>query len=131
MKTKLKIFSLLFFFVTIANFAQTARIKGVILDENKLPVNDVNISAGNSNAKTNETGFYELTIPANQKTTVVFAHVTLKKTTVTVQLKPNEDYEFNFVMTSRAEQIGEITIVKSRNRVEGITNISPAVIAKI
>jgi hypothetical protein len=131
LKTNLRIFTLLFFFIGIAGFAQTARVKGIILDENKTAVSEVNISANGNGAKTDSSGFYELIIPANQKVQLVFSHVVLKKTTVTVELKPNEDYELNVVMTSSAEQLGEVTIVNGRKRVQGVINIEPAVIRKI
>ncbi|PWA05422.1 TonB-dependent receptor [Flavobacterium psychrotolerans] len=115
----------------MSNYAQTARVKGIILDENSVPVDNVNISYQNKLTHTNANGFYELTVPANQKITIIFSHVSLKKTTATLQLKPNEDYEFNVVMNNKAEQMGEVVIVNNRKRVQGITNLEPEVIRKI
>ena len=42
--------------------AQTARVKGVILDENNQPVEDVDIRSGSEKATSDETGFYILTV---------------------------------------------------------------------
>lgn len=132
MKTKKLITTLLFFFVCFTAFAQTARVKGIILDENSKPVANVNISWLDQNASTNENGFYLLTIPADQKVTLVFTQSTLKKVTATIELKPNEDYEFNVVMTDKAEMLGNVTVTAgNRKRVEGITVIAPEVIRKI
>lgn len=128
--TKFKLL-LLFFFIGFVNYAQTARIKGVILDENSQPVNEANVAAGDVATKTDATGFYELNIPANQQVTLVFTHVTLKKVSVTLQLKPNEDYEFNAVMNDKAETLGEVTVVNNRKRVQGVVNIEPETIRKI
>ena len=84
-------------------FAQTARIKGVVLDENNKPVENANISDGKNKTTTNENGFYSLIIDANKKTSVVFTHISLKRITVVVLLKPNEDQELNPVMNNLAE----------------------------
>lgn len=118
-------------FTTFA-FAQTARIKGVILDEFNQPVENVTVSIGNKGTVTNKNGFYSLDVPANQKVTVTFSHVTYKRVTVNVELRPNEDYEFNPVLNTNVEQIGAVVVMgSSKKRVEGITTIDPVVIRKI
>ncbi len=122
----------LFFCFGCVASAQTARIKGVILDKNNQPVSNVNVSSQSAGTQSNSNGFYILTIPSNQKVTIVFSHISLKKATVTVTLKPNEDYEFNLVMDEQYEQIGDvIIIVNNKKRVQGITTIEPALIRKI
>lgn len=123
------IFLLLFCFS--AN-SQTARIKGIILDENNIPVENVTVSTPQKFVLTNENGFYIMTVPANEKITITYTHVSLKRVTTTIELKSNEDFEFNVVMNSNAEQMTEVIInSQNRNRVEGITNIEPAVIRRI
>lgn len=113
-------------------FAQTARIKGVILDESNQPVPGVNVTANGQTTSSNENGYYSLEVPARQKITVGFSHTTLKGVTAVLELKTNEDFEFNPVMSINSEQIGEITISAGRRkRVEGITVIEPGVIRKI
>lgn len=131
MKTKYSLFAILFFVVGFSAIAQTARIKGVILDENNQPVQDVDIRSGNEKTTSDATGFYILSLPENEKVTVVFSHVAHKKTTLSLELKRNEDFEFNPVMNKRFEEIDEVTIVDDRKRVENITNISPSAIKLI
>jgi len=131
LKTKSKCIALLFFFIGFHFYAQTARVKGLIFDENNKPVENVNISCLNKSTNSNANGFYELMIPANQKVVLVFSHVSLKKITTSLQLKTNEDYEFNLVMNDKAEQMGEVIIVNNRKRVQGIINLEPEVIRKI
>ena len=131
MKTKIQLISFFFILTSLSNYAQTARVKGIILDENNFAVDEVNITTATRNTKTNANGFYELIIPANQKIQLVFTHTSLKKTSVTIELKPNEDYELNIVMNNKAESLGEVVIVNNRKRVQGITNIEPEVIRKI
>ena len=112
--------------------AQTARIKGVILDKNNQPVGNVNVSYSNIGTQSNKNGFYDLKVPANQKVTLVFTHVSLKKITITFSLDSNEQKEFNPVMSDQEEQMGEV-IVTSNNRklIQGISTIEPEVIRKI
>lgn len=112
--------------------AQTARIKGVILDKNNQPVGNVNVSYSSIGTQSNKNGFYDLKVPANQKVTLVFTHVSLKKITITFSLDSNEQKEFNPVMSDQEEQMGEV-IVTSNNRklIQGISTIEPEVIRKI
>jgi hypothetical protein len=131
LKTKYSLFAILFFLVGISATAQTARIKGVILDENNLPIQDVDIRSGSEKTTSDETGFYILTIPANKKVSVVFSHIANRKTTIDIELKPNEDFELNPVMNKRFEEIGTVTIIDNRKRVENITNISPQAVKLI
>ena len=126
--------SLLFFllFSSQFGFAQNARIKGVILNESGQLVPEVNVTAAEKSTKTNENGFYQLVVPANKKIQVVFTHVTLKKYTVSIELKPNEDYEFNPQLSDKSESLGEVTVTAgNRKRIQGITVIEPEVIRKI
>jgi CarboxypepD_reg-like domain/TonB-dependent Receptor Plug Domain len=132
LKLQIKLFTLLFLFLGCFTFAQTARVKGIILDENSNPVADVNISSAFKNTKTDATGFYELAIPASRKVSLVFTHVSLKSATISVELKPNEDYELNVVLNDKAEQMGEVIVIgNNRKRIQGITSIEPEVIRRI
>lgn len=124
MKTK-NLAAVLLFFISVAAFAQTARIKGVILDENNQPVEDADISYKNTSATSNKNGFYILTVPANQKITIIFSHLSNKSASLDIELKPNEDFEFNPVLSKKIEMIGVVEIYDNRKRIEGITNISP------
>jgi hypothetical protein len=130
----LKQLFLLWFFAAFgfSSLAQTARVKGVILDEFNLPIENVTIKSGDKGTVTNANGFYFLEIPANTKVTLTFSHVSFKKTTVEITLKPNEDYELNPVLSSKVEQIGEVTVTgANKKRVEGITTIDPVIIRRI
>jgi hypothetical protein len=121
-----------FFCASLSLLAQTARIKGVILDKNNQPVGNVNVSYSSIGTQSNKNGFYELKVPANQKVTVVFTHVSLKKITITFSLDSNEQKEFNPVMNDQEEQMGEV-IVTANNRkvIQGISTIEPEIIRKI
>ena len=128
-----KIIFIFFFFCFGRDaFGQFSRVKGVILDKKNQPVVNVNVSCSGIGSKSNENGFYSLNVPSNQKVLVVFSHISLKKATVSVSLKPNEEYEFNLVMSDQEEQMGEVVItVNNKKRVQGITVLEPELIRKI
>ena len=95
LKTK-HILLFLFLCSSIANvFGQTARIKGVILDENNQPVRDVTISVSSKNVISDATGFYALEVPADKKVTIIFSHISFKNVNLIRTFSVNEDFEFN------------------------------------
>jgi hypothetical protein len=131
----LKFTSLLKFIIICICFqanAQTATIKGIIFDEQNIPIPSVDISFNGNGTSTNENGFYILQIPANKKVTLKISFLGMKSITTKVQLKPNEDIELNFVLKTDIEQIGEVVITQqNRARVEGVTTLTPETIRRI
>ena len=118
--------------ISLSSFAQTARVKGVILDEFNAPVENVSVKVGEKGTVTNSNGFYLLDVPSNKKITIIFSHISFKNSVVTLELKPNEDFEFNPVMNANVQEIGEVTVSgTSKKRVEGVTTIDPVIIRKI
>lgn len=125
-------FCLLLITLSGSVWAQTARIKGVILNEENQPLEGVSITADALGTISNVNGFYSLKVPANQKIKVVFSFIGYKNSSVIVQLNPNEDYEFNPVLNTRTEQIGEVVVVANRKKiVEGLVNVTPATLRLI
>ena len=131
MKTKNSILIIFLYLIYNVSFGQTARVKGIVLDENNKPVEKVNITDGKSKTVTNENGFYALSVEANKKISLIFTHISLKKTTAILELKPNEDLEFNPVMNAKSEEMGELVLISNKKRFQGITTIDPAIIRRI
>ncbi|WP_445455323.1 carboxypeptidase-like regulatory domain-containing protein [Flavobacterium sp. HNIBRBA15423] len=126
------IFLVVFCFFEQFLLAQTARIKGVILDEFNNPIENVTVNVGENGTVTNKNGFYSLEVPANKEITIVFSHVSFKSATIVTTLKKNEDFEFYPVLNARVTQIGAVTVTgNSKKRVEGVTSIDPVVIKRI
>lgn len=132
LKTPL-LFRLLFVFL-ISNtiYSQTATIKGILLDEQNQPIPGVSVSYNSSGEMTDFSGFYLMEIPADREITIEFSHISFKNVLFTVNLSPNESFEFNPVMSMDVEQIGEVLISGRRNKqVQGITNLTPETIRRI
>lgn len=124
------IYVILFF--AVSSFAQTARVKGVILDEFDTPIENVTVKVEEKGTVTNANGFYLLDVSANKKITIIFSHVSFKNTSIVVKLNPNQDFELNPVLNTKTEQIGEVTVVgTSKSRIEGVVTIDPVIIRRI
>src|SRR5690606_11697961 len=118
--------------VTQISYSQTATIKGIILDEKNLPIENVNIKAGFIGTQTNENGFFSVKIPSNQNIEIEFTHISYKKITSTFHLKNGEDLEFNPIMNIATEQIATVVVSgNNRKEAEGITTLKPETIRKI
>lgn len=131
MKTLHKISFLFLLFLSLSVFAQTARIKGVLMDEKNHAIDGVTVSYQNKSTITDTSGFYMLVVPANQKVTLVFTHVSLGRITASFLLKPNEDFEYNPVMLTNSQQLEDVVITTNKRRVQGIISIDPEVIRTI
>jgi hypothetical protein len=126
----LLLLSLLF---SVLSFSQTATVRGVILDENNKPINDVNIIAitGEGTAS-NENGFYELRIPFGIEVTIAYSHIGHKRVEAKFNLKNGQEIEFNPVMKIEFAQIATVVInTNTRQSVDGVTSISPQIIRTI
>jgi hypothetical protein len=124
---------LLSLFFSLTSFSQSAIIRGVILDENNNPINDVNIQAlSGEGTASNENGFYELKIPSGIEVNIVFSHISHKRVEVKFNLKNGQELEFNPVMKIEFEQIATVIInTNTRQSVDGVTSISAQMIRTI
>lgn len=126
------LFVFLFLCITCFSFAQSAHVKGVILDDQNRPVSDVNITSLGTVKQSDANGYFEIDVPSNKKTSLIFTHISLKMMTLTVSLKPDETFVFNPVMNSSEEQMGEVFVSsKNKKRVQGIATVDVATIKKI
>lgn len=118
--------------LSFMGMAQTATIRGVILDDAKIPVASVNIKTDASGTTTNENGFYELKIPAHEDITLELTHISYKRIVAKFYLKNGQEVEFNPVMFSNVEQIATVIIHgNQRQSVDGVTTIAPALLRTV
>lgn len=124
---------LICFVFSILSYAQSAIVRGVILDESNNPIENVNIKASSGEGTaTNINGFYELRIPSDIEVTIEFTHLGHRRVIQRFLLKNGQELEFNPVMKVEAEQIATVVInSNTRQKVDGVTTISPNVIRTI
>ncbi len=130
MKTSLPLLLLLFFGLQNL-FSQTAIVKGIVLDENQLPISGANITYSEDGTLTNQNGFYSLEIPANKEIQIVISYIGFKNISFRINLPENSKKELNFVLKKNVEQISAVIITNERTKVSGVTTIEPETIRKI
>ena len=113
--------------------AQTATVTGIVLDEQRNPLADVNISANDRGTTTDATGFYLLEVIADTEVSLVFSHLGHKEVILeNLILTTNETFVFNPVMKTSAVQIDEVVVSPGgRKKLEGILSISPETIKQL
>lgn len=119
-------------FIPLNLLAQTATLKGVILNENAEAVEGVNIRFSGNGTTSDNFGFYRIKIPANDSITLQFSHINYKTITATFLLKNGEQLEFNPQINSEIEQIANVVInANVRQSISGITSIEPRILRTI
>lgn len=113
-------------------FAQTAQIKGIVLNEQNLPIQNVLVQAQNNQVYTNSNGFYFIEVTPGEQVTIQFHAETYQSVTYTETITENQSFELNIRMGDATEQLKEIVIDKNlKQRFEGTTIIAPDVIRRI
>lgn len=132
MKFHSQLLFLIGFLFGFAGFSQTASVKGIIFNEEQEPLSSAEVYFLEGGTITNENGFYELKIPANQEITLTFSYIGLSPLQINIKLKPGQAYEFNPVLKDDFQEITTVVITGNRRApVEGITTISPNEVRKI
>ncbi len=112
--------------------AQTAKVNGVVIDSYEQLVEGVSVSVGSVKTQTNENGFYELELPAEQQLNLVFQHPNFHKAEVYLLLKLNEVREVNLQLKENTEEIETIVIdYVNEQQISGAVAIAPDVIRRI
>jgi len=112
--------------------AQTATLRGILLDELNSPITNATISTNLNGTISNSNGFYILEIPVNEDINVEFSHINHKPVRVIFNLRNGQEFEFNPVLRLDIEQIETVVINGTKRSVfEGVTTISPQIIRTI
>lgn len=122
-----------FLFCQTANlFAQTAKVKGLVLNQQDELLSDVQISYEGNHSQTNENGFYVIEISSRKEVVVTFSHIAYQTVSVRLLLDENEDKELNIRFSYNSEQLTELVIDQTdQKRAEGNVLIAPDVIRRI
>ncbi len=107
--------------------AQKAKIYGEITDDSNVPVFGVNVSiSGESNGTTtDENGYFELSVAADNNLKIVFSHISYEFKVISINLKENEKKEINISLVSKAYDVGEVGIEEERKRTSTMQKIDP------
>ena len=95
-----KILSLLIYLSFFNFYSQDAILTGLILDDQNLPIKDVNIQFLNKGSISDENGFYKIALESNKEIDIVFSHINHKQLKISVELSENEILEFNPILNT-------------------------------
>lgn len=118
--------------ISTTAISQTAQIKGVVLNEQDLPVKNVLVQTQNKEVFTNENGFYFIEVTPSTNINIKFEAEHYQSVTYIESLEENQSFELNIRLHTISEELQELVIDKNlRQRFEGTTIISPDVIRRI
>ena len=113
-------------------WSQMAVVQGIVLNEALEPVPNASISYKDKGVESNSNGFYRLEIPANIEVELTVTHIGFKNVIFRTFLEPEEILEFNPVLSSRIEQIGEVVLTpEGRTGLRGIKSIDPETVRRL
>jgi hypothetical protein len=101
-------------------------LKGIITDEKGNPVLGAAIvdENGKYGTITNESGYYELNIPANTDITITISFIGYEKASVPVRISGGGIYELNHILVPKSEEIEEVLIKSKFDRVSTLERIN-------
>ena len=121
-----KILSLFIYLSFFSLFSQQGILTGLILDDQNLPIKDVNIKFNDKGSISDENGFYKIVLEADKEIDIVFSHINHKQLKISVELLENEILEFNPILNTKFEQISEVILNSfTRAELKSILSISP------
>ena len=92
---------LIIFLLPIVCLSQKSYIKGVVLDINNNPIENVNITSTSKKVKngvtTNINGFYSIEIDALEDVHIIYSHVNYKNISYKINLKINENVDYELI----------------------------------
>ena len=132
MNSYISIAFLLIIILPITSFSQEyATISGRITDNNKEPIDLVNISVfgyPNYGGFTNRTGEYEFKIPAGKEITIVFSCIGYKTKELKYSAEPDKRIGFNISLEISIRDLQEVSIQDKQERYSSWIRIDPKII---
>ena len=121
-----KFISLFIYFAFSILHCQEAVLTGLILDDQNLPIKDVNIQFNDKGSTSDINGYYKIAVESNKTIDVIFSHINHKQLKISLELSENEVLEFNPILNTKFEQISEVILNSTtRSELKSILNISP------
>jgi len=115
----------LFLFGLAVQFAsaQSATIKGRVLDSINNPIENATISIGNLGTVSDEKGAYKLVIPAGKNVEIRFGHVSYNSFSKSFRIQKGKTLYFSPRLFTKTETMDEVIIIDDRGNVQSIYKI--------
>lgn len=128
---------MLFMLSAVAFAQQKPILYGILLDENRQPIEGVNVYyadiEGTVRTVSDANGVYKILIPIDREVVVWFEHTSFKLSSLDVEMAENDTAEMNFILLTGHTELDNVVIDKNteEDRIEGIIKVSPATIRKL
>ena len=128
---------MLFMLSAVAFAQQKPILYGILLDENRQPIEGVNVYyadiEGTVRTVSDVNGVYKISIPIDREVVVWFEHTSFKLSSLDVEMSENDTAEMNFILLTGHTELDNVVIDKNteEDRIEGIIKVSPATIRKL
>jgi hypothetical protein len=119
------------FIIGLSNYLsaqiQKAKIHGFVKDSKNKGIEAVTISILDFpiGVASNRDGYYELEIPANQKLTIVFSHISFKAIKHQLELAPGDILEINKQLQASSTYLNQVVVEEEAFRPQSIARIDP------
>ena len=115
-----------------SSLAQQAIVRGIIINNNQVPIQNATVTSGSNGTTSNENGFYSLQVQSNKDILVIFQHIGYQNSTIKLQLEQGEIYELNPVIYESEEEIDEVIVHANKQQIiKGMTTLTPETIRNI
>ncbi|WP_417365802.1 TonB-dependent receptor [Flavobacterium beibuense] len=128
---------MLFMLSAVAFAQQKPILYGILLDENRQPIEGVNVYyadiEGTVRTVSDANGVYKILIPIDREVVVWFEHTSFKLSSLDIEMAANDTAEMNFILLTGHTELDNVVIDKNteEDRIEGIIKVSPATIRKL
>ena len=122
MKTE-HIFLFLFGLAVQFASAQSATIKGRVLDSINNPIENATISIGNLGTVSDEKGAYKLVIPAGKNVEIRFGHISFNSFSKSFRIQKGKTLYFSPRLFTKTETMDEVIIIDDKGNVQSIYKI--------
>lgn len=112
-----------FLSLTTLSFAQEASVYGVLKNIDGIPVEGFSVEYKNMGTISDSIGIYRIELPANEKLSLVFSHLSYKSQVHEIILKEGEERNFDLVFSPNLNVISEVELVEDALREQIVTRI--------
>lgn len=115
-------FSFLLFFTGLL-FGQSARLKGIVKDENGKPIENVSITYSNKGTTSNSKGEYLLEVPSNKFITISYSHLSYNIYKRRIRIRNGRTLTFSPKLKYKTEEIQEVIVKNNNDKIKGIDKV--------
>lgn len=123
-KISLKIV-VLFFLLLVSQLllGQSVRVFGIVSNQNHEVIEGVSIEYKSNGTITDAKGYYSITIPSENKSSLVFTHLSYENQVINFPSSLNNEYRLDVILKKEITQISEVELIDEVLRNQNVTTL--------